>query len=414
MAERAGERHDEVRARGREPGARIAQAVLGRGERRLLTHGLPGLKGAAQGLHLAPDRGDLRFLAAVVPEDLAAAQGQEAGALLALDLVRLGLEPRLHLVLQLAHGSMAGVGRLREGLEARALERDRDFAARRALAGRLRVVAEDGRQRRDRVRSGEGPLEREGLVHHDAERPDVGALVDRHGRRLLGRHVARGPDDFADARVIRARSEDLPVPALHHLRETPVEDLDLAVLAEHDVRGLEVAMEHAARMREVDRLCDLEQHLHEPRDGVPGDGLRVAPAQAAEHVGERAAPDVAHRAERGAVVHDERVERNDVRVLELAEDAHLVEEARAARGVVALGHLERDLPPERGVAREEHRAHAALGDQALDFVTDRARRVVGRVGPRGRRGNAGGRPVRRRGERFLFGGIALVSVQRAS
>ncbi len=42
------------------------------------------------------------------------------------------------------------------------------------------------------------------LVEHDAERPDVGALVDGLPARLLGRHVGRGAEDHADLRCPRA------------------------------------------------------------------------------------------------------------------------------------------------------------------------------------------------------------------
>ena len=40
----------------------------------------------------------------------------------------------------------------------------------------------------------------EALVEHAAERPDVGALVDRPPARLLGAHVGNGPEDHARRR----------------------------------------------------------------------------------------------------------------------------------------------------------------------------------------------------------------------
>ena len=44
------------------------------------------------------------------------------------------------------------------------------------------------------------------LVEHDAERPDVGALVDSLALGLLGRHVRRGAEDDAELRAERAVS----------------------------------------------------------------------------------------------------------------------------------------------------------------------------------------------------------------
>ena len=43
------------------------------------------------------------------------------------------------------------------------------------------------------------------LVEHTAERPDIGALVDRPSARLLGAHVRRGPEQHA---VLRATHGD--------------------------------------------------------------------------------------------------------------------------------------------------------------------------------------------------------------
>jgi hypothetical protein len=211
--------------------------------------------------------------------------------------------------------------------------------------------------------------------------------------------------------VVRAGRENLSLSALHHLREPPVQDLDLAVLAEHDVGRLQVAVEDAARVREVDRLRDLQQDLHEAGEGVAGRRLRVASAQPGEDVRERAAAHVPHRAERSTVVDDERVEGDHVRVLELAQDPHLVEEARAAARVVALDHLQRDLAAERRVPRDEDGAHPALGEELHDVVPHLASGLARRVGRESRA--LRNRAVRRRGEGFLFGRVAVVAAHGA-
>ena len=48
--------------------------------------------------------------------------------------------------------------------------------------------------------AGERAAAREHFVEHDAERPDVRALVDRLPARLLRRHVGRGAEDHAQLR----------------------------------------------------------------------------------------------------------------------------------------------------------------------------------------------------------------------
>ena len=81
---------------------------------------------------------------------------------------------------------------------------------------------------------------RQHLEEHDAEGPDVGALVDRLAARLLGRHVGRGAEDQAGRgagvgerrrlREVGGRSRAGAV-AGPGLGEAEVEHLDLAVRA---------------------------------------------------------------------------------------------------------------------------------------------------------------------------------------
>ena len=48
-----------------------------------------------------------------------------------------------------------------------------------------------------------------------------------------------------------------------HARDAPVEHVDLAEIAEHDVRGLEIAMDDAARVRELDREADVGERAQQ-------------------------------------------------------------------------------------------------------------------------------------------------------
>ena len=67
------------------------------------------------------------------------------------------------------------------------------------------ILQQDGRQRRRDVVAREGPAAGQHLVEHAAERPDVGALVDRLALGLLRRHVGRGAEDHPAHRHRRRR-----------------------------------------------------------------------------------------------------------------------------------------------------------------------------------------------------------------
>jgi hypothetical protein len=53
------------------------------------------------------------------------------------------------------------------------------------------------------------------------------------------------------------------VRATEDLRQTPVHDEDLAIVADHDVGGLEVAVHDAAGMGKGHAVADLEEDLEE-------------------------------------------------------------------------------------------------------------------------------------------------------
>ncbi len=148
---------------------------------------------------------------------------------------------------------------------------------------------------------------------------------------------------------------------LLQLRDPPVEDVHLAVVAEHHVRGLEVAVEDAPRVGEVHRQAHRRERREQLAQAELARDLRVAVAQAADHLLERHALQALHREVRAAVlVEPEVVHRDDRGVLELALDAALAEEARAERGVVPVvgqEHLLRDVAADARVLAEEDLAH---------------------------------------------------------
>ena len=92
---------------------------------------------------------------------------------------------------------------------------------------------------------------REHLVEHAAERPDVGALVDRLPARLLRAHVGGGPEDQPFARAAdrhRRRLRRDPVAGVvtgDRFRQAEVEHLHDAVGRDLDVGRLQIAVDDA-------------------------------------------------------------------------------------------------------------------------------------------------------------------------
>ncbi len=136
-------------------------------------------------------------------------------------------------------------------------------------------------------------------------------------------------------------------------------------------------MDHAARVGVGHRLA----HLLEDRE-IPRPVLRrVRPAF--EQGGQGAAPDQLHGdVEPGVGKPAQLVDRDDARVLELAGDLGLLDEATDHLGAVAVllqddldGHVAADID----VAALEHDAHAAAGDLAEKLVAPGVSRRRGHV-----------------------------------
>ena len=132
--------------------------------------------------------------------------------------------------------------------------------------GNLRVVAR--RRRRNLVKdviddlgrrsAGERhPAGRE-LEEHDAEREDIGPVVDRMAERLLGRHVGHGAEHHPGDRDLRLRDFRVLTAILDELREAEIEHLDEASVGPHQVCALDVAVDDAARVRFVERIGHLQ------------------------------------------------------------------------------------------------------------------------------------------------------------
>ena len=261
----------------------------------------------------------------------------------------------------------------RDGLR-ESLERRRSFGARELdeVEGALRAIAV-------------GRMAREDVIEDRAEAVDVGALVEPLdlAARLLGRHVGRRAHDVALLReerrvVARAPRTDHRlrrvgvVRATDDLREAPVHDEDLAEASDHDVGGLQVAVQDAALVREGHRLRCAHQRLEEAgrrpllaRRLVGQERCEVAPAHQL------------HREVRPSTgVQPDVVHGDDARVVELAGHLGLGQEALDALGVRRIGErLHRDAAIELEVLGLVHRAHPAAADFFSDAVALLARRA---------------------------------------
>ena len=203
----------------------------------------------------------------------------------------------------------------------------------------------------------EGPRAGQQLVHHRPERVQVRAVGELEALHLLGRHVGGAAGDALDARDV----------GIGNQRDAEVDDAHVAVLREHDVGGLDVAMDHAARVRVVQRLGALEHDFDGIVDAQQVVGAAVGGQRArAVHV---LGDDVAV-----AVLLAGVVDRQDVRVLQHADQVrfrqeHLARDARAflvAAGVHVVD-LDRDVASVVRVVREIDDPGAA----ASDFLDDR-------------------------------------------
>ena len=134
---------------------------------------------------------------------------------------------------------------------------------------------------RRRRRRANAALPGQHLVQHAAERPDVGALVDRLPARLLRAHVRGGAENDALARPADASSSATASDrrrrvARHRFRQAEVEDLHDALGRDLDVGRLQIAVDDPFLVRRVERVRDLRrdrQRLVE-RNGTLRDAIR--------------------------------------------------------------------------------------------------------------------------------------------
>ena len=250
---------------------------------------------------------------------------------------------------------VALVGMLGEGMRHDVVDRDRhpgDEAAR-----WRRVFVGEPHQDLGECALSERPLSREGLIEDGAKREQITARIDPRLERLLGRHVAGAAEDIALARELR-RVE---------LGHTEVHDLGLALLQDHHVSRLDVAVDDAVLVRVGEGVGE-----------ASGDAQGVGPGHGAilDDVFEGAPAQELKRHEEGAgrgvdanLVHDD-----DAGMLEAGGRPRFLVEALLEGLAQFLGDrleeegLERDRAHQGKIAAFVHDTHGPPPDLADDFV----------------------------------------------
>jgi hypothetical protein len=175
-------------------------------------------------------------------------------------------------------------------------------------------------------------------------------VVDGRRVDLLGAHVLERADALGVGLVHR----------LDHLRDAEVHDLDAAVLEDHDVLRLQIAVDHR-------RL--LPVRCRERIGGCGDDGHGVGPAEATllrEDCAQRASVEELEHHHELASDLEAREAAYDVRVLDPREDLHLVEEEPArlvALRKLRMEDLEGDAPLAQPLLALVDLPHPTLADQ---------------------------------------------------
>jgi hypothetical protein len=153
--------------------------------------------------------------------------------------------------------------------------------------------------------------------------------------------------------------------AVGQLGDAPIHHQDFAEVADHDVGGLQVAVDDAARVGVRNGLTDVEKDVEETPEPDFAERLWVRGRLALlEKALERLAANELHRVVRAAFrIDPEIVNGDDVRVLELRRDLRLLHEAREELDrKLRPRHrrdLQRDLATQLRIGAPQHAAHRA-------------------------------------------------------
>ena len=159
---------------------------------------------------------------------------------------------------------------------------------------------------------------------------------------------------------------------MDRMRQSPVQHQHLAVTADHDVAGFQIAVHDPARVGKGHGVADLLKHRQQTLEGKPLDHVELALANSVKRVRQRDPLHVLHRVIRHPPhVIAEIVDRHDVGVLELGSDLRFLDEPAdilPATHRLTVDQLDRDKPLAVALPRLIHHAHPAARDQPGNLV----------------------------------------------
>ena len=193
------------------------------------------------------------------------------------------------------------------------------------------------------------------LVRDDAQRVDVGLRRGLFALRLLGGDVLRGADDHA---ILR----DLLL--VRGVGDAEIGDFHFAVVGDHDVRRLHIAVDHTMRVGDEQPAGGLDENRQQTNRVHGAIKLVVEVCQ-------RLARHIFHDEEADAVVLVVFEQRGDVRVRQIGGIAGLRTQAAQfgllVRRVFAQ-RLDGHGTTELNVVALPHLAHTALGQTRVETV----------------------------------------------
>ncbi len=223
------------------------------------------------------------------------------------------------------------------------------------------MVLDDLLRDRPGPRAGERLLADEELVQDDAGRKHVAAPVDAAAGDLLGRHVRRRAHHGAGLGLFRIGA------VIGHARDAEVRELDSRLAVEHHVGRLDVAVDDARLVRELQRVEQLAHDAHRL--------LKLEALVGVEEVLELLALDELHDDVGDVALLAEVVHLDDVRMvqprdrLRLAHEPHRILFGRRLVVEVALEDgLDRDFAIEPRVQALVDDAHRTLAEHAGEVV----------------------------------------------
>ena len=221
----------------------------------------------------------------------------------------------------------------------------------------------------------------EDLVQDQAEAEDVGAAVDvsitagQLGRHVKGRAVT-APDRREGGIFIVTHLGMSNIRFAPDFGQAPVDDVGDAKLAGQNIGGLEVSMDHTARVRVRDGFTSAREDVDQRGQRKGGRGGGIAVVQGVDDIAQVAAAHVFHREKQITItIAAEFVERHGAGVGDVGSDAGFAQEPLRLdlilAQVIVQGFVD-DRAPQVFVERRIQLGDTAFAEQLKILILQRA------------------------------------------